>query len=82
MARILGILTPELKEKSYSQGSRQATEDKDWAQITAKMFAGISPIRVLCHPDVRNLVSSVYAQLTPADSTLETKIADEINSLL
>ncbi len=80
-ARPIGVV-PELKEKSYSQGTRGATEDLDWAKITADMFDGISPIRILCHPDVRNLVSSVYAQLTPADLTLETKIADEINRLV
>jgi hypothetical protein len=56
----LGVV-PELREKSYHQDSRQAFEDRGWREIMAKMVEGIAPVRVLCHPDVRNLVSAVYA---------------------
>lgn len=60
--RPLGVV-PELREKSYHQDSRQAFEDRGWRQITTAMFEGIAPIRVLCHPDVRNLVSALYAPI-------------------
>jgi HD superfamily phosphohydrolase len=75
--RPLGVV-PELKEKSYSQGTRHATEDKPWHDIMVSMIDGIAPVRVLCHPDVRNLVSAVYAPSSPADSSFETQIAEEI----
>ena len=77
--RPIGVV-PELKEKSYSHGTRQAHEDLAWHNIMKKMIEGIAPIRVLCHPDVRNLVSSVWSPLKRNDPTLEQKIADEINS--
>lgn len=76
-ARPLGVV-PELREKSYQQDTRQASEDKDWRAIMAKMVAGIAPVRVLCHPDVRNLVSSIYAR----NMKLETAMANLLKESL
>lgn len=72
--RPLGVV-PELREKSYHQDTRQAFEDRGWRQITTAMFEGIAPIRVLCHPDVRNLVSALFAPV-------EGPIAKELTRLL
>jgi hypothetical protein len=60
--RPLGVV-PELREKSYHQDSRQAFEDRSWRLITKSMFEGIAPVRILCHPDVRNLVSALLAPI-------------------
>jgi len=70
--RPLGVV-PELKEKSYHQDTRQAVEDKSWREIMNKMIEGIAPVRVLCHPDIRNLVLSVYA---PMVTSMAKAIAD------
>ncbi len=72
--RPLGVV-PELKEKSYHQDSRQATEDKNWRDIMVKMIQGVAPVRLLCHPDLRNLVSVLYAPV-------ETRMARELRELL
>jgi len=80
-ARPIGVV-PELREKSYDQGAREAREDTAWHDIMVKMTEGIAPVRILCHPAVRNLVSGVYAPSKPTDQTLEEEIADEINRLL
>lgn len=58
-ARPLGVV-PELKEKSYQQDTRQATADTGWYEIMNNMVKEIAPMRILCHPDVRNLVSNLY----------------------
>ena len=70
--RPLGVV-PELKEKSYHQDTRHAGEDKRWRDIMNRMIEGIAPVRVLCHPDVRNLISSIYA---PVESSIAKVIAD------
>lgn len=72
--RPLGVV-PELKEKSYHQDSRQATEDKRWRQTMAGMIEGIAPVRVLCHPEVRNLISAHF-------SPVEGNMAKEIRTIL
>jgi hypothetical protein len=72
--RPLGIV-PELKEKSYKHDIRPAAEDKSWRDITQRMIEGIAPVRILCHPDVRNLVSAIYAPV-------ETSMAAELSRLL
>lgn len=66
--RPLGVV-PELKEKSYQQDARQAHEDKSWRKIMTEMIQGIAPVRVLCHPDVRNLIGSIY---DPVELEMET----------
>jgi hypothetical protein len=68
--RPLGVV-PELKEKSYHQDSRQATEDKRWRETMAEMIEGIAPVRVLCHPEVRNLIS---AHFSPVENTMAKEI--------
>jgi HD superfamily phosphohydrolase len=73
--RPLGIV-PELKDKSYQQDTRKAHDDKEWQSTIASMIRGISPVRVLCHPDVRNLVSSLYK---PRE--IEKLIADGLKNL-
>lgn len=80
-ARPIGVV-PELREKSYDQGAREAHEDTAWHEIMLKMTEGIAPVRILCHPAVRNLISGVYAASKPTDPTLEDKIADDISRLL
>jgi HD superfamily phosphohydrolase len=77
-ARPVGVV-PELKEKSYSQGTRQAHEDNAWHDIMKDMIEGIAPVRVLCHPYIRNMVSTVWAPTRPKE-TLEQKLAREIRS--
>lgn len=72
--RPLGVV-PELKEKSYHQDARQATEDKEWRGTMEEMVRGIAPVRVLCHPKVRNLVSAAYAPV-------EQSIVDELRQAL
>ena len=76
-ARPLGLV-PELREKAYQQDTRQAAEDEEWRKIMADMVKGIAPVRVLCHPGVRNLVSSIYSR----DNKLETAIANLLNESL
>jgi hypothetical protein len=72
--RPLGVV-PELKEKSYQQNARAASEDKSWSNIMQKMMEGIAPVRVLCHPDIRNLVSALF-------EPVETAMAKELSELL
>jgi hypothetical protein len=72
--RPLGVV-PELKEKSYQQNARAASEDKKWTEIMREMMEGISPVRVLCHPDIRNLVSALY-------EPVEVSMANELKELL
>lgn len=72
--RPLGLV-PELKEKSYQQDSRQASEDIKWRDIMKRMMEGIGPVRVLCHPDIRNIIGSLYAPV-------ETSLAGVLNDLL
>jgi serine/threonine protein kinase len=72
--RPLGVV-PELREKSYYQDTRQAFEDTSWRDIMGAMITGIAPVRILCHPDVRNLVSALYAPVGPW-------MAEELESLL
>jgi hypothetical protein len=64
-----------LKEKSYEQDNRQATEDKKWKETMVAMINPIAPVRILCHPEIRNLVQAVYAPV-------ETKLAIELRDLL
>jgi hypothetical protein len=73
-ARPLGLV-PELKEKSYQQDARQASEDTNWREIMGNMIKGIAPVRILCHPDVRNLVSNIY-------EPVETNMAKLLANLL
>jgi HD superfamily phosphohydrolase len=79
----LGIV-PELKEKSYHPDTRQARDDAPWRGTLNKMIDGVAPIRVLCHPDVRSAISSVYAPVDEENpnATLEAAIAHEINRAL
>jgi len=79
--RPLGVV-PELKERLYHQHGRQATEDADWKKIMAQMIEGSAPLRVLCHPDVRNLVSAAFAPSSANDKPAEDKIADAIRAAL
>jgi HD superfamily phosphohydrolase len=72
--RPLGVV-PELKEKSYQQDSRQAAEDKGWKKTMEAMIDAIAPVRILCHPKVRNLVSAHFAPV-------ESKMADHIRRLI
>ncbi len=60
--RPLGIV-PELKEKSYYQHTRQATEDEEWRNIMTGSMSGIGPIRVLCHAEIRTVLGSVFAPI-------------------
>lgn len=76
-ARPLGVV-PELREKSYQQDTRQASVDGAWRKIMGEMVEGIAPVRVLCHPDVRNLVSSIYSR----DDKLETAMANLLKGSL
>jgi len=79
----LGVV-PELKEKSYHPDTRQARDDTPWRAIMKEMTDAIAPVRVLCHPEVRNAISAVYAPVDERDPnvTLESKIADELNGAL
>lgn len=79
----LGIV-PELKEKSYHPDTRHARDDTPWRATMNKMIDGIAPVRVLCHPEVRNAISAVYARVDEKNpnATLESKIADEISGAL
>ena len=70
--RPLGIV-PELKERSYHHDSHAATEDAAWRETVEKMLNGIAPVRILCHPRVRNLVAASFA---PADSSLAAELRD------
>lgn len=79
--RPLGVV-PELKEKSYHEETRQAAEDKDWREIMDKMTEGIAPVRVLCHPDIRNIVSAAYEKTGHRHVSVEQKIAQALASLL
>ncbi len=76
-ARPLGVV-PELREKSYQQDTRQTSVDGEWRKIMGEMVKGIAPVRVLCHPDVRNLVSSIYSR----DDKLETAMANLLKESL
>ena len=64
--RPLGVV-PELKERLYHQDARQAYDDAAWRETMVNMTKGSAPLRVLCHPDVRSLVSAAYAP--PEDSS-------------
>jgi HD superfamily phosphohydrolase/serine/threonine protein kinase len=75
--RPLGVV-PELKEKSYQQDTRQASEDNGWRNIMTRMIEGIAPVRVLCHPNVRNLVSSIYA---PVETSMADLLSDTLREL-
>lgn len=79
----LGIV-PELREKSYNQEIRHAFEDTSWQEVMRNMNDAIAPVRVLCHPDVRNVVSAVYAPVgeRAPNMSLEAKIAQELNEVL
>jgi len=79
--RPLGVV-PELKERLYHQHGRQATEDTDWKKIMAQMIEGSAPLRILCHPDVRNLVSAAFAPSSANDKPAEDKIADAVRAAL
>jgi hypothetical protein len=56
----LGVV-PELKEKSYRKDSGVAFEDTSWRALMEQMIRDIAPVRILCHPAARNLVSAAYA---------------------
>ena len=75
-ARPLGVV-PELKERSYQQDARQATADTGWYDIMSNMIKEIAPMRILCHPDVRNLVSNLY---NPVDANM-LRLLDEFLGL-
>jgi HD superfamily phosphohydrolase len=79
----LGIV-PELREKSYNQEIRHAFEDTSWQEVMRSMNDAIAPVRVLCHPDVRNVVSAVYAPVgeRAPHMSLEARIAQELNEVL
>lgn len=70
--RPLGVV-PELREKAYHQDTRHAFEDKNWQEIMERMTNGIAPVRILCHPDVRNLVSAFYA---PVVASIAKELCD------
>jgi hypothetical protein len=60
--RPLGVV-PELRQKSTQQETLNAHEDAAWHEVMRTMIQDIAPIRVLCHPDIRNLVTSLYTPL-------------------
>jgi len=68
--RPLGIV-PELRDKASQQDVRQASEDKLWRETMTRMVGGIAPVRILCHPHVRNLVCAAYS---PLDGTMATEV--------
>lgn len=72
--RPLGVV-PELKERLYHQDARQAFEDKAWRDVMLDMIKSSAPLRVLCHPDVRTLVSAAYAPPEDSSGTLESNFA-------
>lgn len=73
--RPLGVV-PELKERLYHQDARQAFEDTQWRDIMKNMVGTSAPLRILCHPDVRTIVSAAYAPTDPRSAeTLESKLA-------
>ena len=76
---------PELKEKLYHQNVRQAAEDKPWRKIMEDMVEGSAPVRILCHPDVRNLVNAVYANnalQNPAEREIANDVSEAIREAL
>lgn len=82
--RPLGIV-PELKERSYQQDPRQAMEDRGWREAVTKLMNSIAPVRVLCHPKVRNLVSAAYApeeRSAEKAKSVEKSMAELIQSIL
>ncbi len=79
--RPLGIV-PELKEKSYHQHSKEATEDVKWRETTKQMLESIAPVRVLCHPDILNMLSACYSPPVAPGTNVEDGLANEIRSLL
>ena len=72
--RPLGIV-PELRGKTYLQDVRPAIEDKIWGNTMEEMIKSIAPIRILCHPTIRNIVSLSLAPI-------EKSIADLIRSYI
>jgi HD superfamily phosphohydrolase len=72
--RSLGVV-PELREKSYQQDTRLAFEDTNWRSIMNSMNDSIAPVRLLAHPEVRNLISVIF---TP----VEVSMAKELSGLL
>lgn len=84
--RPLGIV-PELKEKSYYQHTRQASEDEAWRQIMSSTMAGIAPVRILCHPEIRNVLGSIFAPVEGEPPTkgrrgVEAELASDLREIL
>jgi HD superfamily phosphohydrolase len=71
----LGVV-PELKERLYHQDARQAFGDIAWRNIMVNMTMSSAPLRILCHPDIRTLVSAAYAPSEDSSSgPLESNFA-------
>lgn len=47
-------IVPELKQKSYYQEMSQAQQDSEWSQVLSSMMDASAPVRLLCHPALRN----------------------------
>lgn len=84
--RPLGIV-PELKEKSYYQHTRQASEDEAWRKIMISTMEGIAPVRILCHPEIRNVLGSIFAPvegepLRTGRRGVEVELASNLGEIL
>ena len=57
---------PELKEKTYSEVEEEPIDAKALHDTVEGLMTSISPIRILCHPDLRILIRTY---VTPQDFT-------------
>ena len=84
--RPLGVV-PELKEKSYYQHTRQAVEDEPWRNIMISSMSGIGPVRILCHPEIRTVLGSIYAPIEgvpprPGHRGVEAELVSHLEEIL
>jgi hypothetical protein len=79
--RPLGVV-PELKERLYQQDNRQAYEDTAWRKTMVDMIEGSAPLRILCHPDIRTLVSAAYAPTAENPATVESNFANLLRRIM
>jgi HD superfamily phosphohydrolase len=69
------VLVPELESKSYYQRGWSVYRDSEWADVVTRSMADAAPVRVLCHPKLRKVVS--YA-LYPVDESFSKLIGEAL----
>lgn len=72
------VKVPQLRSKTYYQDSDDPQIEEDWVETLSSMMKSAAPVRVICHPELRQVISSSFY---PARENLEKAIIHNIEQV-